>query len=169
VDLNILKIITFAKKKTMKTIVTLLIVTMLGIQYSSAQKAEHFGDKINPDGALSVSEFKSKMKAADSLNVKFTGVINEACQKKGCWMNVDLGNGESMMVRFKDYGFFVPKDCNGKTAIMEGVAFKETVSVEMLQHYAEDAGKSKDEIAKITQPETKISFEANGVIIYAKK
>jgi len=153
----------------MKTIITFVIAAVLGIQNVSAQKAEYFGDKINPDGALSVSEFNMKMKAADSLKIKFTGVINEACKKKGCWMNVDLGNGEAMMVRFKDYGFFVPKDCDGKTAVMEGVAFKEIVSVEMLQHYAEDAGKSKEEIAKITQPETKISFEANGVIIYAKK
>jgi hypothetical protein len=153
----------------MKTIITFLFVALLGSQYSTAQKAAYFGDKINPDGAISVAEFNSKMKDEDSLKVKFTSVINEACQKKGCWMNVDLGNGEAMMVRFKDYGFFVPKDCNGKTAIMEGVAFKETISVEMLQHYAEDAGKSKEEIAKITQPETKLSFEANGVIIYAKK
>jgi len=153
----------------MKTILNLLIAILLGTQFTIAQKAEYFGDKINPDGAISTTEFKSKMKSSDSLFVKFTGVINEACKKKGCWMNVDLGNGEAMMVRFKDYGFFVPKDCDGRTAVIEGVAFKETVSVEMLQHYAEDAGKSKDEIAKITQPETKISFEANGVMIYAKK
>jgi len=153
----------------MKTIATFLIVLLYVIQNATAQKAEHFGDKINADGALSIAEFKDKIKSSDSLNVKFKAVINEACQKKGCWMNVDLGNGEAMMVRFKDYGFFVPKDCNGKTAVMSGVAFKETVSVEMLQHYAEDAGKSKEEIAKITQPESKISFEANGVLIYAKK
>lgn len=153
----------------MKTIATFLITFLFLSIGVSAQKTEHFGDKINADGALSVSEFKEKMKSSDSLNVKFKAVINEACQKKGCWMNVDLGNGETMMVRFKDYGFFVPKDCNGKTAVMEGVAFKETVSVEMLQHYAEDAGKSKEDIAKITKPETKISFEANGVLIYAKK
>jgi hypothetical protein len=74
-----------------------------------------------------------------------------------------------MMVRFKDYGFFVPKDCNGKTAIMNGVAYKEVVSVDMLRHYAEDAGKSKEEIMKITTPETRLSFEADGVMIFATK
>jgi hypothetical protein len=33
----------------------------------------------------------------------------------------------------------------------------------MLQHYAEDAGKSKEEMALITKPETAISIEADGV------
>ena len=35
----------------------------------------------------------------------------------------------------------------------------------MLKHYAEDAGKSQKEIDKITKPEYKISFIADGVII----
>jgi len=35
----------------------------------------------------------------------------------------------------------------------------------MLQHYAEDAGKSKSEIDKIIKPEFKLSFIASGVII----
>jgi hypothetical protein len=153
----------------MKKIITILLIIHGFVQFSKAQKAEYFGEKINAIGSISIAEFNKKMKDVDSLNVKVVTKINEACKKKGCWMNVDLENGEAMMVRFKDYGFFVPKDCDGRTAIIDGVAFKETVSVEMLRHYAEDAGKSKEEIAKINQPETKLSFEASGVLIYAKK
>jgi hypothetical protein len=50
---------------------------------------------------------------------------------------------------------------------VEGRAFREVLSVETLRHYAEDAGKSKEEIEAITAPETRLSFEANGVLIYA--
>ena len=39
------------------------------------------------------------------------------------------------------------------------------VSVADLKHYAEDAGKSEDEIAKITEPKIEYAFEANGVLI----
>jgi hypothetical protein len=84
-------------------------------------------------------------------------------------MNVDLGDGKQMMVRFKDYGFFVPLDAGGRTVVMEGVAFREVLSVDMLRHYAEDGGKSKEEIEKITEPETRLSFEASGVLVYKKK
>ena len=81
-------------------------------------------------------------------------------------MDVDLENGSSMKVRFKDYEFFVPKNADGKVCVIEGRAKMETIDVATLKHYAEDAGKSEKEIAAITEPEKGFSFLANGVIIY---
>ena len=37
--------------------------------------------------------------------------------------------------------------------------------VEHLKHYAQDAGKSKEEIAKITEPKDELTFIADGVIV----
>ena len=147
-------------------LILILLITGVNLQ---AQKAESFGEKIKKDGAINTVEFLKMMEGKDSLYVKLEAPINEACKKKGCWMNVDLGNNREMMVRFKDYGFFVPKDCGGGTAIMQGFAHKEVLSVEMLRHYAEDGGKSKEDIMKITEPETRLSFEADGVLIYKAK
>ena len=153
----------------MKNTFALIMMLLISGVNLQAQKAESFGEKIKKDGAISTIEFLKMMDGKDSLFVKLEAPINEACKKKGCWMNVDLGNNREMMVRFKDYGFFVPKDCGGGTAIMQGFAHKEVLSVEMLRHYAEDGGKSKDEIMKITEPETRLSFEADGVLIYKAK
>jgi hypothetical protein len=91
--------------------------------------------------------------------------VEEVCQKKGCWMTVHSGNagGEEIMVRFKDYGFFVPKDLGGKKVLVEGKAFKSVIPGEDLRHYAEDAGKSEEEIMAITEPENSFQFEATGV------
>jgi len=152
--------------QTMKTIflsIALLFVSLISV---TAQKADYYGEKIKANGAISTSEFVKQIEGKDSLAVKMKVKINEACKKKGCWMNVDLGDGQSMMVRFKDYGFFVPKDADGSDAVIEGHAFREEVSVDMLRHFAEDAGKSKEEIAAITKSEVNLSFEAFGVIIY---
>ena len=80
-------------------------------------------------------------------------------------MTVKLDDENEMMVRFKDYGFFVPFDCDGKNAVFEGVAFHDTTLVADLRHYAEDAGKSAEEIEAITEPEISTGFLANGVII----
>ncbi|CAG0957584.1 MAG: DUF4920 domain-containing protein [Bacteroidetes bacterium] len=126
---------------------------------------EYFGDTINSEGAITTSEFLSKIKEVDSLEVKLEAKISEVCQKKGCWMDLDLENGETMTVRFKDYGFFVPKNADGRIAIVKGWAKKDTTTVELLRHYAEDAGKSKEEVEAITEPEIGYSFEAHGVII----
>jgi len=103
----------------------------------------------------------------DSLNSEMIveAEILECCRKKGCWMKVDMGDGRSMRVSFKDYGFFVPLNADGRIATMKGVATIDTVDVAMLRHFAEDAGKSKEEIAAITEPEFELSFEATGVLI----
>jgi len=40
------------------------------------------------------------------------------------------------MVRFKDYGFFMPLDASGKEVIVAGKAFVTEVSVADLKHYS---------------------------------
>jgi hypothetical protein len=131
---------------------------------ASAQTSFH-GTKISPSGAISTSQLVTKLARTDTLHAKVQGQVESVCKVKGCWMKVKLDDGQTMRVTFKDYGFFVPKDIAGKTVVFEGKAFQNVTSVKDLQHYAEDAGKSKAEIAKITQPETAISFVADGVVV----
>lgn len=124
-----------------------------------------FGAPITKQNAIPTNELLKFMEGKEKAEVKLTGKINEVCKVKGCWMTADLGNGKSMRVTFKDYGFFVPKDAGGKTFYAEGVASIKTTSVEMLKHYAEDAGKPKEYIDAITEPKKEVVFVANGVII----
>ncbi|HRH39394.1 MAG TPA: DUF4920 domain-containing protein, partial [Flavobacteriales bacterium] len=125
-----------------------------------------YGDKITTDGAMSTADFMKAMDKTDSMAVKLDCEIITSCTRKGCWMDVKLPNGEAMKVRFKDYGFFVPtKGLEGKRAVMQGYATKEVTDVATLRHYADDAGKSKEEIEKITEPETNLMFLADGVLI----
>tara|TARA_B100000989_G_scaffold76526_1_gene54297 strand:- start:54 stop:512 length:459 start_codon:yes stop_codon:yes gene_type:complete len=97
--------------------------------------------------------------------VKLEGEILSSCPMKGCWMRISVEQ-DTILVRFKDYGFFVPKSgIEGKNTIINGNLSIDTLSVAQLRHYAEDAGKSKREISLITKPEFTISFLADGVLI----
>lgn len=125
-----------------------------------------YGDSISPDGAISTDQLMAAMEKDGGFEGKVNTVIQETCQKKGCWMKVDVEGADAMRVSFIDYSFFVPTGgVEGREVIMEGKAYYDTTSVEMLRHFAEDAGKSEDEIAAITEPEYALSFEATGVII----
>ena len=127
-----------------------------------------FGDKITDDKAISSEELLEKyktMKETDTLQVKVTSKILDVCQKKGCWMNLDLGNDESAFVKFKDYGFFMPFNAAGSEVVVDGKAFIELTSIEDLKEYAKDAGKSQAAIDSIVTPEKKYSFMADGVLI----
>lgn len=125
---------------------------------------EYFGEEISWEGAQDVASLLSLENPAEG-ELKVKGVITEVCQMKGCWMKLDLGNGETMRVTFKDYGFFVPKDAAGREVVIEGIPSMNVTDVETLRHYAEDAGKSEAEIAAITEGKNELSFEAKGVVI----
>jgi hypothetical protein len=124
-----------------------------------------FGMEITEEGAVSANEVISQLNGADSVKTKLVGPILKVCQAKGCWMTMQVSDDQNMHVSFKDYGYFVPKDIDGKESIIEGYAYMETMSVDDLKHYAEDAGKTQEEIDAITEPETKLSFVADGVIV----
>ncbi len=125
------------------------------------------GGTVNESEAMNTADFLTAKQGfeGDSMDVTLSADIVSACTKKGCWMKVDLGNGEDMMVRFKDYGFFVPLDAAGHKTVVTGKAFNDTIDVATLKHYAEDAGASEDSIAKITEPQITYSFLAEGVLV----
>ncbi len=127
-----------------------------------------FGEKINLENTLTKEEMLAKfndLQPGDTLNIKFASSINDVCSKKGCWMKLPLDNEKETMVRFKDYGFFMPLNSAGREVVVEGKAFVKETSVDELRHYAEDAGKSEEEIAQITEPKKEFSFEAHGVLM----
>lgn len=130
-----------------------------------------FGDKISEDKAITSQEMFTKfenLKLGDTINTKFVSEIKELCSKKGCWMKLSLSKESETMVRFKDYSFFMPLDAQGKEVVLTGKAFLKITTVAELQHYAEDAGKSKEEIAQITAAKKEFAFEANGVLLKVK-
>ncbi len=127
-----------------------------------------FGDKITDDNVMTTKQMTEKynsMSVGDTVNTKMTAKVIEVCQAKGCWMTLNLDNGQEAMVKFKDYAFFMPKDIAGKDVILNGKAFVNEVPVDEQRHYAEDAGKSAEEVAAITEPKKTYSFEADGVLI----
>lgn len=129
------------------------------------------GQRISGEGAVPVAEVSSMVEAGEDLsNIKLSGTIEECCKAKGCWMSMKTAEGKNMRITFKDYAFFVPTTSAGNSAIIEGKAFVDTTSVEVLRHYAVDGGMSEEEAEKtITEPEVSIAFEATGVIVKSKE
>ena len=134
-------------------------------------KYQVFGENFSPEGALTKEQMLAKYQTLginDTLNVKFETTILDVCQKKGCWMSLDLGADNKNFVKFTDYAFFVPKDSGNEETIVNGKAFIKEESVERQRHYAQDGGQSQEEIDKITQPKRTLYFMADGVLIARK-
>ena len=131
-----------------------------------AKAGVQYGKAITSKNAISVKKLENNLKAKKEFTGKIEGEVVGVCKKKGCFLTLKReGQEEPIMVRFKDYGYFVPTDLVGKTVVLEGKAKVKELSVKQLQHNAEDAGKSTEEIAKITQPKTDINIVADGVLV----
>ncbi len=146
-----------------------LFVACISCKSTPVAVGDTFGAGVSkPNEAVEFADVIKKLELNDSVNVIMKAKVSEVCQAKGCWMNlVDpaTASDEKLMVKFKDYAFFVPKDISGREVMVEGKAYKEVTSVEELRHYAEDAGKSSEEIAKITEPVSEKKFMASGVVL----
>ena len=128
-----------------------------------ATPGQTYGAAIVPAGALPMSALPVALGQRDSAQVKLVGKASAVCQAKGCWMTLPTADGKEMRVRFRDYAFFVPKDLSGHEVVVSGWAYRSTVLKSELQHYAQDAGKTDQEVAAITQDEQQLTFIADGV------
>ena len=124
-----------------------------------------YGSVIDAQGALEAQFVREALSEEGRASLTFEGEVTATCAKKGCWMNVASGS-DTVFVRFLDYSFFVPTDgAEGNRTVVQGEAFYDTLTVPMLKHYAEDAGKSQAEIDAIREPELRLASTATGVMI----
>ena len=132
------------------------------------KKAATYGEEITADGAMNMTDLLAKMEATTSMSAKVRGNVIAACEVKGCWMNLERPDGEIMRVTFKDDGFIVPTDFAVTEVVIEGLAYMDTTSVDMLKHFAEDEGLPQEEIDAITEDKVELVFEATGVLDVSK-
>ncbi len=154
----------------MKKLLFLLTIVMSSISLmaqppkGTAKKGMTFGIKTTAEGAVAANELTNVMAEKTTANVKVKGTVTEVCKAEGCWIRMQTASG-TMLIKMKDHSFTVPLALNGKTIVADGIAELKETSVEMLKHYAEDAGKSKTEIESITAPKKEIVLQAKGILV----
>lgn len=150
----------------------LLLILACGFIFSCKSPApkvtdlgQNIGAEVLDPDPIDMPTLLTKLKTQDTVVTQLKAKVEGVCQVKGCWMNLVADNtDESIFVKFKDYAFFMPLDLQGDV-IVQGKAYREITTVDELKHYAEDEGKSAEEIAAITEPEEELKFMADGVII----
>lgn len=153
--------------KHLFNVLVLVFVSAIAFAQSPkpAEKGVTYGAGTTNENTITITEMEQKFAAQDKFEGKVVAKVVEVCQEKGCWMKVERSNGETLMVKFKNYGFFMPKNIVGQTVVLDGEAVVKEVSVKQQKHYAEDAGKSKEEIEKIKEPKKETQFIAKGVLV----
>jgi hypothetical protein len=151
----------------MKNLLVLLATALLSINATAEEK---YGKKFDASKATDVPGFVTAMQGKDKIdNVVVRGTITEVCQVAGCWVKLKNNLGDDLFVKFREvdgnHELVLPKDYAGKTVVVYGKGSMKTISVEQRRHYAEDAGATEAEAAKITEPTQQLRIDATGVIV----
>ncbi|MEI9810987.1 MAG: DUF4920 domain-containing protein [Bacteroidota bacterium] len=155
----------------MKKVVILSFIMMAVIVVNAqppagdAKPGDWYGEKITAAGATNIADIPAQLEKTEAIDTKIKAKVLDVCSKKGCWVKLQVNDSTTAFVKMKDYGFFVPLAAIGKTVVIDGEVKMKTTSVAELQHYAEDAKKSKEEIAAITKPEKEIRVLAKGIVV----
>ncbi|GAB5521318.1 MAG: DUF4920 domain-containing protein [Rhodothermales bacterium] len=130
-----------------------------------------YGATVEEDGALPIQAVAAEPEMYTEQNVKVEGTIVKVCQMKGCWLTLDLGDGETVRVAVDkteegEYTFMFPKDISGRRVIMDAYFETKFQSVEDQAHFARDEGKTQEEIdAMNLQPERQMWLTAYGALV----
>lgn len=125
-----------------------------------------FSQPTKDQKVLSLKEAIADLKTLNSKEgIYFSGKVDRVCQMKGCWMVMKEGD-QAAQVTFKNYGFFLPKNSGKKSALLRGKIFMKELSEAEARHYAEDDGKSAQEIAAIHGKSQRVWIEAEGVKLF---
>lgn len=154
-------------KKILSGLALFLCATVANAQppAGDAKPGDWYGTKVSADGAIDIATLPARFETTDTYDGKVTAKVLEVCPKKGCWLKLQVNDTTTAFVKMKDYAFFLPTSAVGKTVVLDAEVKLKTTSVEELRHYAEDAKKSKEEIAAITEPKKEINLLARGITV----
>jgi len=111
---------------------------------------------------VTVANLLKDVDTFDGKPLRIEGTVASVCTKKGCWLTLaeEKEAKESVFVKFTCpiNGRLIPTEAAGKSAVVEGTVKVTTLSEAEARHYAEDAGASPEEVAKIVGPQKRITI-----------
>ncbi|MBL1410903.1 DUF4920 domain-containing protein [Sphingobacterium faecale] len=130
-------------KKLIAVCICLFTLSTVAFAQQTIQPAKagvNYGKSVEKKNAISIQKLESALQGKSDYTGQIEGQVVEVCKSKGCYMAIKRDGAEPIMVRFKDYGYFVPQDLVGKTVVIEGKA-------------------------KTKEPKGDITFIADGVLV----
>ena len=122
-----------------------------------------FGAEVDVNDSMSASDLAARASDWEGRDVTVRGRIGEVCQKKGCWLALDAGEGRPIRVlvpRTEDgYGFTVPTGASGE-AVVHGTLSIQPLDTATRDHYESDGAARPDSV--------EVQIAARGIQIFPK-
>ncbi len=83
-------------------------------------KETKFGQPLGAGDTVSLASIVADPSKFAGKQVKTEGVVKSVCKAAGCWMEIEDAASGRAHVKMAGHGFYVPKNCDGHRAIIEG-------------------------------------------------
>jgi len=139
----------------------LVLVMLAGISLGAEGGGpDHFGAALQLSEATSLAKVLEEPGRYAEAPILLRGRLTDLCQKKGCW--TVLQDGDAVVrVSFEDYGFFLPQESLGRTALVEGVTSVREISEREARHLAAES--RGGDPSGIHGPQREVGIVASGV------
>jgi hypothetical protein len=139
------------------------------VSTSSNHKVLNFGDaKVKHGTPVDLTQLLATPERFNSGTITVQGTIAAVCAKRGCWMRLQVGDGQTLHVKVRDGDMEFPVSAKGKTALATGQLNISEIDIEsQREQLAEEAatqGKAFDP-ASITTVKKVLQFVPTAVTI----
>ncbi len=87
---------------------------------ASSAAGQNFGAPIKVKKCTSVAALAKDPARLAGKRIRIEGTVKDVCQGVGCWIEVADADGASFLARSLDESVLVPKDCKGRTVVVQG-------------------------------------------------
>lgn len=102
----------------------------------------NYGISFTEINTMTTEQLVQALDTANNFSVQVSGTVSQYCKGEGCWLTLKNNNGDDVFVNIKDKAFVLPYNIEGKTAIINGIAIKDTAN-----------------------EKTELSIEADGIVL----
>lgn len=130
------------KKLTASIIITFVFFACNNDPRMKLPQTGSYGVSFTETTLLTTEQLAKALDSTNTISVQVSGTVSEYCKGEGCWLTLKNSDGEDVFVNVKDKAFVLPYNIEGKTAIINGTAIKDT-----------------------SNEKTELSIEADGIVL----
>ncbi|MCU0443229.1 MAG: DUF4920 domain-containing protein [Bacteroidia bacterium] len=117
----------------MKKLIALVFISAIVIACNNDPRIKlpqtgSYGVSFTETTSLTTEQLVKALDTTNTISVQVSGTVSEYCKGEGCWLTLKNSDGEDVFVNVKDKAFLLPYNIEGKKAIINGIAIKDTAN-----------------------------------------
>ena len=109
---------------TRRLALPLALIASLALAWSASAEPVSVGAAITVKKPVKITKLARRPEKFLGKTIRIEGTASAVCQGKGCWVEVRDASGATFLAKSLDESVLLPKDCAGRSIVVQGVVTK---------------------------------------------